>query len=292
MPTIGEFELSALLENKTAIVTGAAGGIGRILVDGLLDEGAKVAATDVNDAALAQLENELRNKYPSAHLVCQRVDVADYDACAKAVQSTIEGLGGLHILINNAGLGLGIIREDHFSRMVSIQEIEPEVWQRFVAVNFSGAWNMTRAAIDHLIEQQWGRIINVTTSFFTMLRGRFHPYGPSKAGLECMSFGHAQEFDGTGVTVNVVVPGGPADTAIVPDDIGVDRSELIAPSVMVPPIVWLCSDAAQEITGNRYVAAQWDTAVAPEQAEQACRAPAAWPQLAQSPVWPGGKPSR
>ena len=124
-----------------------------------------------------------------------------------------------------------------------------------------------------------------------MIRGGFHPYGASKAGLESMSHGHAQEFKGTGVTLNVVVPGGPADTALVPDDIGFDRSKLIAPSVMVPPIVWLCTDAAKKFTGNRYVAANWDVTIPPEQAEQACRAPAAWPQLAQSPVWPGGKPS-
>lgn len=278
------------LTGKTAIVTGAAGGFGRVLVDGLLDAGASVVGTDVNETGLDEMEKRLRRKYPSAQLASQRVDIADYGACAQSVQRTIERFGGLHILVNNAALGLGIIREDHFSRPVDIQEIEPEVWQRFVAVNFSGAWNMTRAAIDHLLNQKWGRIINVTTSFFTMLRRGFLPYGPAKAGLESMSLGHAKEFEGTGVTVNVVVPGGPADTAMVPDDIGVARSELIAPSAMVAPIVWLCSDAAQAITGNRYVAAQWNASLPPEEAEKACRAPAAWPQLAQDPVWPGGKP--
>ena len=63
------------------------------------------------------------------------------------------------------------------------------------------------------------------------------------------------------------------------------------PSAMAPPIVWLCSDAASGITGNRYIAQHWDSAKPPEQAEKACRAPAAWPDLAQSPVWPGGKPA-
>ena len=284
--------MSALLEGKTAIVTGAAGGIGRVVVDGLVEAGAAVVASDVNDAALEDLEKEMREKYPAAELACQHVDVADYAACVHSVQGAIERFGGLHILINNAALGLGIIREDHFSRPIGIQEIEPEIWQRMVAVNFSGAWNMTRAAIGYLLDQKWGRIINVTTSFFTMLRAGFHPYSPAKAGLESMSLGHSQEFEGTGVTVNVVVPGGPTDTAMVPDDIGVARSELIAPSAMVPPIVWLCSDAAQAISGNRYVAAQWDTSLSAQEAEKACRAPAAWPQLAQSPVWPGGKPSR
>jgi NAD(P)-dependent dehydrogenase (short-subunit alcohol dehydrogenase family) len=198
----------------------------------------------------------------------------------------------LHILINNGAMGMGAIRADHLQKLVGIQEITPETWRRFVAVNLSGAWNMTRAAIAHLLAQRWGRIVNVTTSFFTMLRGGFHPYGPCKAGLEAMSAGHAKEFEGSGVTVNVVVPGGPADTPMVPEESGFKREELISPAVMAPPIVWLCSEAAGAITGNRYVAAQWDAAKPPEQAERECRAPIAWPGLAQSPVWPGGKPAR
>jgi NAD(P)-dependent dehydrogenase (short-subunit alcohol dehydrogenase family) len=132
----------------------------------------------------------------------------------------------------------------------------------------------------------------VTTSFFTMLRGGFHPYGPCKAGLEAMAAGHAKEFEGSGVTVNVVVPGGPADTPMVPAESGMERGQLIAPDVMAPPIVWLCTPAADNVTGNRYVAAKWDATLPPEQAEQMSRAPIAWPELALSPVWPGGKPGR
>jgi NAD(P)-dependent dehydrogenase (short-subunit alcohol dehydrogenase family) len=206
------------------------------------------------------------------------------------VAGTIAQLGGLHILINNAGLGLGIIRPDCMANLVRIREITPAVWHRFVAVNFSGAWHMTRACIDHLVAQRWGRIIDVTTSFFTMLRGGFHPYGPCKAALEAMAAGHAKEFEGSGVTVNVVVPGGPADTPMVPPESGIERKDLIAPRVMAPPILWLCSQAADGITGNRYVAATWDANLPPEEAERRCRAPIAWPDLARNPVWPGGKP--
>jgi NAD(P)-dependent dehydrogenase (short-subunit alcohol dehydrogenase family) len=282
---------NGMLQGKTAIVTGAAGGIGRVVVKGLLEAGASVGALDVDDAALANLQSEAR-KYHSTGLRIAHTDIADYAQCDRAIRKVIDQFGGLDILINNGAVGMGVIRDDHFSNLVRIEEITPEVWQRVIAVNLSGAWNMTRAAIGNLLAQKWGRIINVTTSFFTMVRGRFHPYGPSKAGLEAMSCGHAQEFEGSGVTVNVVVPGGPADTPFVPDDIGVDRNDLIPPSVMVPPILWLCSEDARGINGNRYVAAHWDTSMPPAEAEKACRAPAAWPQLAQSPVWPGGKPKQ
>ena len=149
---------------------------------------------------------------------------------------------------------------------------------------------MTRAAVDGLLAQRWGRIVNVTTSFFTMLRGRFHPYGPAKAGLEAMSAGHAGEFEGTGVTVNVVVPGGPSDTPMVPMESGFDRSAMIPPMAMVPPILWLCSEAGGAHTGHRYIAANWDTGADAEVAAEGCRAPIGWPDLAQNPVWPGGRP--
>jgi len=281
---------SLTLSGKVAIVTGAAGGFGRVLVRAFLAEGAKVAALDTSESGLAALTSALPNG-DQGSLVAKVADISDYAACERAVRETIKELGGLHILINNGALGMGAIRADHMVNPIGIREITPQMWERFVATNFTGAWFMTRAAIGHLLEQRWGRIINVTTSFFTMLRAGFHPYGPAKAGLEAMTSGHAKEFAGTGVTVNIVVPGGPADTPMVPEASGFARKDLIPPAVMAPPIVWLCSDAADGITGNRYVAARWDAKEPAEQQEQKCRAPVAWPDLAQNPVWPGGKPA-
>jgi hypothetical protein len=106
-----------------------------------------------------------------------------------------------------------------------------------------------------------------------------------------MAAGHAQEFASHGVTVNVVVPGGPADTPMVPEESGFNRKDLVPPGAMAPPILWLCSEAANGVTGNRYVAMHWDASKPPEQAERETRAPIAWPELAQNPVWPGGKPA-
>ena len=279
----------ATLTNKVAIVTGAAGGFGRVLVQALLEQGAKVCALDVDDSGLLALRNTLPDA-GSDRLLTKVTDISDFAACERAVADTLDALGGLHIVINNGAMGMGAIRADHMTKPVGIQEIAPAMWQRFVAVNFSGAWYMTRAAITHLLAQRSGRIIHITTSFFTMLRAGFHPYGPCKAGLEAMAAGHGKEFGGTGVTVNVVVPGGPADTPMVPAESGFDRKDLVAPGVMAPPIVWLCSDAAGAITGNRYVAARWDVSLPPEQAEQRCRDPIAWPGLALTPVWPGRRP--
>lgn len=184
------------LRGKVAIVTGAAGGIGGVLVHALLAEGAKVAALDVSEEGLAALWDGV----PGAsrdRLVAHPTDISDYAACESAVGKVISGLGGMHVLINNGAIGMGAIRADHQRVPVRIHEISPAMWQRFVATNFSGAWNMTRASIGHLLAQRWGRIINVTTSFATMLRGSFHPYGPCKAALETMSSGHAEEFKGS-----------------------------------------------------------------------------------------------
>jgi NAD(P)-dependent dehydrogenase (short-subunit alcohol dehydrogenase family) len=149
---------------------------------------------------------------------------------------------------------------------------------------------MTRAVVPGMRTAGWGRIINVTTSMFTMLRGRFHPYGPAKAGLEAMSAGHAEEFKGTGITVNVVVPGGPTDTPMVPESSGIRRDALIKPVKMTYPMLWLCSRAADGVTGQRYVAADWDETAPVETARAASQAPIGWPDLAMAPVWPGGRP--
>ena len=278
------------LEGRVAIVTGAAGGIGREFVRGLLGAGAKVAALDIDEGRLADLAAGHEAATSAGRLITARADIANYAECEAAVERTRESLGGLHILVNNGAVGMGAVRLDHMTNLVGIHEIDPEAWDRFVAVNLSGAWYMTRAAAGGLLDQGWGRIINVTTSFFTMLRGKFHPYGPPKAGLEAMSAGHAGEFGGRGVTVNVVIPGGPTDTPMVPQESGIDRAQMVQPSAMVPPVLWLCSEEGGAWTGHRYVAGNWDAAARPAAAAEGCRAPIGWPDLAGSPVWPGGKP--
>ena len=167
---------------------------------GLLGAGARVAALDVDEARLGELASGFGEASGAGRLLTVRTDISSYAECEEAVAHVRSALGGLHVLVNNGAVGMGVIRIDHMTDLVGIHEITPETWQRFVAVNLSGAWYMTRAAIDGLLAQRWGRIVNVTTSFFTMLRGRFHPYGPAKAGLEAMSAGHAAEFEGSGVT--------------------------------------------------------------------------------------------
>ena len=259
-------------------------------MQGLLGAGAKVAALDVDETGLAALAARLEEEAGAGRLFTRRTDIGSYGECEAAVGEAREKLGGLHLLVNNGAVGMGVIRMDHMTDLVEIHEIAPDAWDRFVAVNLSGAWYMTRAAIEGLLGQGWGRIVNVTTSFFTMLRGRFHPYGPPKAGLEAMSAGHAKEFEGRGVTVNVVVPGGPADTPMVPAESGIDRASMVPPSAMAPPVLWLCSEEGGAWTGHRYVAGRWDASLVPAAAAEGCRAPIGWQDLARNPVWPGGKP--
>src|SRR5688572_3691174 len=183
------------LEGKVAIITGAAGGFGQVLVRAFLDAGARVAALDVDEGRLGDaVAGAAGNRFLGL-----RTDIADYGECERAVAQARAALGGVHVLINNGALGMGVIRADCMTRLVDIEETTPAMWQTFVSVNFTGQWNMTRAAIPHLRAQQWGRIIDVTTSFFTMLRGGFQPYGPCKAGVEAMASAHAQEFQASGV---------------------------------------------------------------------------------------------
>lgn len=282
--------MDAGLQGRTALVTGAAGGIGTELTRALLKAGASVTAGDVSGKSLSALNDRMAADGLSGRLLCRAFDVSDNAACVAAVQATEQQFGGLDILVNNAGLGMGAIRDDHFVNLVGIEEIAPEMWDRFVRTNLSGAWYLTRAAVPGMKRKGWGRIVTVTTSMFTMLRGKFHPYGPSKAALEAMSAGHAQEFADDHITVNVIVPGGPTDTPMVPASSGLKREDLIKPVQMTYPLLWLCSAAADGVTGKRYVAAHWAEHAAPEAARAAAEAPIGWPGLAAAPVWPGGKP--
>ena len=284
-------QLAQSLDGRVAIVTGSAGGFGRVITAGLLDAGASVLAADVQTAGLEELAAASQADGTAGRLSTRQLDISDSKACGDAVAFAQDKFGSVDILINNGAMGMQLFGPHHMTELVKIDEISPETWDKFVSVNLSGAWYLTRAAVPHMKSKGWGRIINVTTSFFTMLRGRFHPYGPAKAGLEAMSAGHAAEFEPDGITVNVVVPGGPSDTPMVPEEAPYARADLVPTSAMVPPMLWLCSEDANGVTGNRYIAANWDASVSVADARSASESPAAWPDLAAAPVWPSGRPN-
>jgi NAD(P)-dependent dehydrogenase (short-subunit alcohol dehydrogenase family) len=264
---------------KVALVTGGARGIGAAIADGLRAIGAKVAVLDLDAEALAACPQDMLKV---------QANVTRPEDCEVAVAHVRANYGGLDVLINNAGIGMGTIRDDHFQHPVRLAEIEPEHWRRLFEVNCMGAFLMMRAAVPQMVEQGWGRVVNVTTSFFTMLNEGFAPYGPAKAALEAASAIWAKEFEGSGVTVNVLVPGGPTDTRMVPASAPFARSELIPPAAMAPPAQWLASPASDGVSGRRFVAGLWDPALPPEQAAAAAGAPIAWPELtSQGLVWPG-----
>jgi NAD(P)-dependent dehydrogenase (short-subunit alcohol dehydrogenase family) len=264
---------------KVALITGGARGIGAAIAAGLLAGGAKVAILDLDAEALQAC--------PLDVLKIQ-ANVVRPEDCDAAVAHVRANCGGLDVLINNAAIGMGVIRDDHFGQPLRLTDIEPDHWRRFFEVNCMGAFLMMRAAVPPMVEQGWGRVVNVTTSFFTMLNEGFAPYGPAKAALEAASAIWAKEFRDTGVSVNVLIPGGPTDTRMVPPSAPFARSQLIPPAAMAPPALWLASPASDGVTGRRFVAGLWDPALPPGEAAEAAGAPIAWPELtSQGLVWPG-----
>ncbi len=146
-----------------------------------------------------------------------------------------------------------------------------------VDTNINGPFLMARAAVPHLLAQRWGRIVNITMNQETMRRTGFSPYGPSKAALESETIIWAQDLAGTGITVNGLLPGGASATGMIPDGVpAAVRQELIQPEVMVPPLLWLASEAAGAVSGKRLVASRWNTALSAAQAAAAATDDAGW----------------
>jgi NAD(P)-dependent dehydrogenase (short-subunit alcohol dehydrogenase family) len=271
---------------RVAIVTGAAGGIGRAMVQGLLSAGIRVAGVDRDREPLEELAASAREQGKAADLLTIQTDLTSDAAPEEITKATRHRFGRVDILVNNAGIGPGAIRPDSWQRPLKFWEITPDQWRRFVAVHTTAPLALTNAVVPDMMRQGWGRIVNVTTSLGTMLNAGSPTYGPSKAALEALSAIMAKDLDGTGVTVNVLVPGGVTDTPMISDQAGFDRSKLIRPEVMVSPLLWLVSDAAANVTGRRFLGVHWEAALPPEEAAEKAGAPVAWTSIATMPITP------
>jgi NAD(P)-dependent dehydrogenase (short-subunit alcohol dehydrogenase family) len=263
------------LSGKTAIVTGGGRGLGRAMALGLLRAGANVVITAARTMEeIESVENEGVNMREAGTLRKFVADVTREEDCRLVVSETIREFGSVHILINNAGRGMRFVSEKFFDTPTKFWETDPAVWRMIIDTNVNGPFLMAREVAPQMLKQGWGRIINISMNHETMRRAGFSPYGPSKAALESETIIWAQDLAGTGVTVNSLLPGGATNTGMVPREIS--RTRLLDPSIMVPPLLWLASESAAQVTGGRFVANLWNSSLPPEQAAEKARSDAGW----------------
>lgn len=244
------------LKGRVVLITGGSRGLGREMALALNAAGARVAITGSRASdALRQTRDAL-----GADALAIAANVTDAVACARAVNETVAAFGRLDVLINNAGLGMRAISETFNTVPTKFWQADATAWSDIVNTNVNGPFLMARAAIPGMLKQGFGKIINVSTSDITMIRTGYSPYGPTKAFLEAASCVWAADLAGTGVDVNVLLPGGATDTDLLPpspNKKGADGN-LLHPEIMRGPALWLCSDASNGITGGRYIARLWD----------------------------------
>jgi 3-oxoacyl-[acyl-carrier protein] reductase len=253
--------------------------MGRAMTLALASAGVRVAAADLASSkdAMREVLDTARKQGAQERIVPVECDITQWRDCENAVKAAVERFGAVHGLVNNAGIA--VTDEELASgraRRRRFYEHDPDGWRRVVETNVVGTFQMAKAIAPTLVAQGWGRIVNVTTSHATMVMQGFSPYGPTKAAIEAASMIWAQDLAGTGVTVNVLVPGGAGNTRMVPIDEAPDRSELVQPEVMVAPIVWLMSPQSDGVSGRRFIAKDWDPRLDPVVAVQKAGAPAGW----------------
>lgn len=231
------------LTGKRALVTGASGGIGAAIAKALHGAGATVALSGTRREALDAVAAELGSRV--SVVPC---NLSDNAAVARLVDEAAAAMGGIEILVNNAGL----TRDGLAMRM------KDEDWDTVIAVNLGASFKLSRAALKPMMKQRWGRIIGITSVVGVTGNPGQANYAASKAGLIGMSKALAQEVGSRGITVNTVAPGF-IETAMT-DALGEDRRKLLAeripaqrlgtPADVAAGVVFLASDEAAYITGQ------------------------------------------
>lgn len=183
------------VEDQSAIVTGAGSGIGRATAFKFAEQGVAVLCLDLQEESCETVAAEIRDRGGKA--LAFAGDVGDPDLAMKAVAATLESFGRLDILVNNAGLG---------SEQVPLWEVEPETWSRDLQVNLTSQFLFCKAAVPHMMEAGYGRIVNVASAAGMEGHILSSPYSAAKAGVIAMTKSLGKELAKTGVIVNAIAP--------------------------------------------------------------------------------------
>jgi NAD(P)-dependent dehydrogenase (short-subunit alcohol dehydrogenase family) len=231
---------------KVAMITGAARGIGLATVKRFLAEDWRVALLDIDGETLHRSFSVLPNPDMNLAICC---DVADVSGVTKAIEAVAQKFGRLDVLVNNAGIAI----------FKPILNVTYEEWSRVLAVNLTGPFLYTQAAVPLIRESGGGAIVNITSISGLRASTLRAAYGTSKAALAHLTQQQAVEFAPLGIRVNAVAPG-PVDTAMAKavhtpdiraayhDAIPLNRYGL--EQELAETIFFLCSDGASYITGQ------------------------------------------
>lgn len=181
-------------QGKTALVTGGSRGIGKGIIERFANEGANVAIIDVNEQALMETEAELREK--GIPVYTKVASVTERDQVEQAVAEIAETFGSIDILVNNAG----VIRDNLLFKMTD------DDWMTVMDIHLKGAFIVTRAAQQYMVKNNYGRIINISSTSALGNRGQAN-YATAKAGLQGFTKTLSFELGKYGITANAVAPG-------------------------------------------------------------------------------------
>lgn len=216
--------MSAAVEDQVILITGAASGIGKALVEGFLADGARVMAVDVDEAGLATLKGD--------RLLAHVADVSDPEAVANMIQLAVTHFGRLDVLFNNAGIGVRAPLVDH----------APADFERLIRVNLIGPFLAMQVAMQLMQDQGGGHIINTLSRAGEAGGAGFGAYGASKAGLYTLMRTAAREMLGTGVRINGLIPG--------PTKSGMNPKAPQDPADVYPTARWMVETGAGDQTGR------------------------------------------
>jgi 3-oxoacyl-[acyl-carrier protein] reductase len=245
--------VSGELHERVAIVTGGGRGIGRAIALGYAKAGADVLISVARNPGEAAGVVALGETLPGTIRAVQ-ADVTAADDVDQLVQEALDVRGRIDVLVNNAARGMRFVNERFMTEPRPFWEADPAAWSMVIETNIVGVFLMTRSVVPHMLAAGRGSIINVTINHATMTRRGFSPYGPSKAALEAMTQCWEAELERSGVTINLLAPGGATATGMIQDSLP-EGVELLDPEIVVPAALHL---ALAQSSGERILATEWN----------------------------------
>jgi NAD(P)-dependent dehydrogenase (short-subunit alcohol dehydrogenase family) len=249
----GVTQPSEKLDGVRVLVTGGTSGLGFAMSQALAQAGARVGLTGRTEERVQDAAAQLG--HGGTGLV---MDVRDEQSVSTGVDRALAVLGGIDVLVNNAGLGMRTVNPHFMTQPAGFWNVSPDGFLDLFATNVFGYFLVARAVVPHMLEAGHGKIVNISVSETTMRRRGFTPYGPSRAATDALSHIMAADLAGTGIDVNLLLPGGATRTGMAPDEVPEDsRITWLDPAIMGPPIVWLASRASDGLTDQRIVATEF-----------------------------------